>query len=93
MIFPLSSMEARAISTLGRRGSCRSSSDWTASARSPLSVTRTAEAILSCSAWLRRSAATTLASLLASATTRISLGPAIMSMATWPNTWRLASAT
>lgn len=39
------------------------------------------------------SAATHFGSLLPSASTRISLGPAIMSMATWPNTFRLAVAT
>ncbi len=32
-------------------------------------------------------------SVLPSQTTRISDGPAIMSMPTLPNTWRLASAT
>jgi hypothetical protein len=47
----------------------------------------------SCSAWLNRSIATQSAGVLPSASTRISLGPAIMSMPTWPNTRRLALAT
>ena len=47
----------------------------------------------SCSAWLNRSIATHSAGVLPSASTRISLGPAIMSMPTWPNTRRLALAT
>ena len=58
-----------------------------------LSVTSTAEAHTSCSAWLSRSAATQAGSLPPSESTRISLGPAIMSMPTWPNTLRLAVAT
>ena len=81
---------------MSRRGSfssCRSTSFWTASARGRLSVTSTAAAWVSCSAWLSRSAATQSGSLFPSATTKISLGPAIMSMATRPNTFRLAVAT
>ena len=58
-----------------------------------LSVTSTGLASLSCSAWLSRSAATQAGSLLPSASTRISDGPAIMSMPTLPNTLRLAVAT
>ena len=58
-----------------------------------LSVTRTAAASLSCSAWDKRSAATCRGSAPSSATARISLGPAIMSMDTVPNTCFLASAT
>ena len=81
------------MSARGRAGSWRSISDCTAWARAISSVTSTALAILSCSAWLRRSAATHFGLLFPSATTKISLGPAIMSMATWPKTWRLASAT
>ena len=58
-----------------------------------LSKGRPAAAWASCSAWLNRSAATQAGSLFPSATTRISLGPAIMSMSTCPNTFRLAAAT
>ena len=52
-----------------------------------------AEAITSCSAWLSRSAATQPGSQVPSANTKISLGPAIMSMPTLPKTLRLAVAT
>ena len=65
----------------------------TAWASSRESVTRTAEAILSCSAWLSRSAATQAGLEFPSAITSTSEGPAIMSMFTRPNTCRLASAT
>ena len=51
------------------------------------------KAALSCSAWLSRSAATQAGSHPPSASTRISLGPAIMSMPTLPKTFRLAVAT
>ena len=47
----------------------------------------------SCSAWARRSAAIQAGSLSLSAMTTTSDGPAIMSMPTWPKTWRLAAAT
>jgi hypothetical protein len=47
----------------------------------------------SCSAWAIRSAATRAGLALASAMMRTSVGPAIMSMPTWPTTCRLASAT
>ena len=47
----------------------------------------------SCSAWLKRSIATQSGGVVPSASTRISLGPAIMSMPTWPKTRRLALAT
>ena len=77
----------------GSRESCRSTSACTPSARAMLSVMRMAVASTSCSAWLRRSAATTAGSFVSSATTSISLGPAIMSMSTRPNTCRFASAT
>ena len=58
-----------------------------------LVVTRMAEAISSCSAWLSRSAATKRAFAVSSARTTISLGPAIESMPTWPYTDFFASAT
>ena len=47
----------------------------------------------SCSACEKRSIATQSAGVLPSAITRISEGPAIMSMPTSPYTWRFASAT
>ena len=93
MILPLLSMDADAISTRGSSLTWRSTSACTASARGMESVTSTAEASLSCSAWESRSAATWRGSLLPSATINISLGPAIMSMATRPNTCFFASAT
>ena len=48
---------------------------------------------MSCSAWLSRSAATHAGLQPPSATTKISLGPAIMSISTSPKTLRLAVAT
>ncbi len=47
----------------------------------------------SCSAWLKRSMATQSGGVVPSASTRISLGPAIMSMPTVPKTRFLALAT
>ena len=93
MIFPLSSMDFRAVSLRGRASSWASTAARTASANSRLSVTSTAEDSGSCSAWLRRSAATHSGFDFPSARTKISLGPAIMSMAVWPKTFRLAVAT
>ena len=93
IIFPLLSMDALAISVLGSSAICRSSSAVTACAKASLSVTRTAEAILSCSACESKSAAMISASELPSAITRISLGPAIISIETCPNTCFFASAT
>ncbi|MNP32348.1 hypothetical protein D3C76_1255240 [compost metagenome] len=62
--------------------------------RNPASgLTRMAWASSSCSAWENRSMAIQSGSVWPSHTTRISEGPAIMSMPTWPNTWRLAVAT
>ena len=58
-----------------------------------LVVTKIALANSSCSAWLNRSAATYLGFAVSSATTKISLGPAILSMLTWPYTAFFASAT
>ena len=93
MIFPCPSKEAWAISFRGSWESWVSSSFCTASAKLLLVVMRTALASLSCSAWLSISAATWAGLLFSSAMMRISLGPAIMSMATCPKTCRLASAT
>lgn len=59
---------------------CGSSSFSTASARSTESVTRTAAASGSCSAWLIRSEATCTGSAVSSARTAISVGPASASM-------------
>ena len=58
MILPLVSTLARAMAARGSCGICTSSSACTALASSQLSVTSTGLASLSCSAWLRRSAAT-----------------------------------
>jgi len=59
---------------------CGSSSFSTASARAVESVTRTAAASGSCSAWLIRSAAMCAGSAVSSARTAISVGPASASM-------------
>jgi hypothetical protein len=56
-------------------------------------VSRIACASSSCSACENRSIAIQSGSVLPSQITRISLGPAIMSMPTTPNTRRLAAAT
>ena len=93
IILPLLSMEVRAISERESIGICFSSCFDTALASSVLSVTSTALAILSCSACDRRSAATYAGLQVLSATTSISLGPAIISIATLPKTCRFASAT
>ena len=53
-------------------------------ASSMLVVTKIELASSSCSAWLNRSAATKRGLALSSAITRISLGPAMLSMLTWP---------
>ena len=86
-------MDARAISLRNKAGICFSSSSDTFFAKISQSVISTALAFLSCSACERRSAATCLGSLFPSATMRISLGPAIMSMETLPKTCFFASAT
>ena len=70
-----------------------SSSFTTASASATESVTSTAAASGSCSAWLIRSAATITGSAVASATTMISVGPASASMPMTPLSRRLAAAT
>ena len=84
---------ARALAARGSCGICTSSSACTALAKSRLSVTSTGLASLSCSAWLSRSAATHAGLQVPSASTRISDGPAIISMPTLPNTFRFAVAT
>ena len=93
MIFPLLSIEALAISERNSCGICTSNSSRTASASSIESVTSTALAILSCSAWESKSAAAKRGFVFPSATIKISLGPAIISIETWPNTCFFASAT
>ena len=72
---------------------CGFSSASTASASSAESVTSTAAAIVSCSAWLIRSAATCTGSAVASARIAISVGPASASMPMRPLSRRLAAAT
>ena len=93
MIFPLRSMDSRAMSARSRRDSWTSSSLAPCSASARESVTSTAEAIRSCSAWESRSAATQAGLEAPSASTSTSEGPAIMSMFTWPKTCFFASAT
>ena len=51
------------------------------------------DASSSCSAWLKRSAATNFSFAFSSAITRISLGPATESIETFPKSSFLASAT
>ena len=58
-----------------------------------LLVIRTAAAMTSCSAWLIRSAATSAAIALSSATMAISVGPAYESIPIIPRSARLAAAT
>ena len=77
----------------GMPGSSRSIDCATRSMKPASGVSRMACAISSCSACENRSIAIQSGSVLPSQMTRISEGPAIMSMPTVPNTRRLASAT
>ena len=81
------------ISARGISGSRRSISARTLSMYAASGHSRMLCASSSCSACENRSIATQSGGVLPSASTRISLGPAIMSMPTWPNTRRLALAT
>ena len=90
---PVANYTNELMAARGSCGICTSSSACTALAKSQLSVTSTGLASLSCSAWLSRSAATHAGLQVPSASTRISDGPAIISMPTLPNTFRLAVAT
>ena len=63
---------------------CRTTSRSTAWASAQLAVSSTAEASLSCSAWLSRSAATYFGSAGLSAMASTSEGPATMSMSRLP---------
>ena len=65
----------------------------TASRKAASGLTRIAWASSSCSAWENRSIAIQSGSVRPSHTTRISEGPAIMSIPTVPKTIRLAAAT
>ena len=58
-----------------------------------LLVMRTAAAITSCSAWLIKSAATSAAIAVSSATIAISVGPASESIPMIPRSARFAAAT
>ena len=69
------------------------SSASTAAANSGESVTSTAAAITSCSAWLIKSAATSAAIADESARIAISVGPASESIPITPRKARLAAAT
>ena len=75
------------------RGTRIANSFSTSSINSLLFVIRTAAAITSCSAWLMRSAATSAAIALSSATIAISVGPASESIPMIPRNARLAAAT
>ena len=70
------------ISFLERVSTNLSTSTETASANVSLVVTRMADAISSCSAWDSKSAATKRGFAVSSASTMISLGPAMESMLT-----------
>ena len=91
--FPKFFNDSLIISSLSRSLACLSNSISTFSQSSFDVVTRIALASLSCSAWDIKSAATCTGSDFSSATTSISLGPAIISMSTCPNTIFLAVAT
>ena len=82
MIFPRLSTLARAMTCRSSCASCTSTCSCTACASWRLSVTKTALAMVSCSAWDNKSAATYRGLAVLSASTRISLGPAIMSIST-----------
>ena len=82
----------RAIAWRGSSASWRSTAAATASASAASSVIRTAWASSSCSAWLSRSAAIQAGPARVGDHDDLD-GPAIRSMPTRPNTWRLASAT
>ena len=72
---------------------CRSISRSVLLAKDSEVVSKMAEARTSCSAWLIRSAAKKEASAVESATMRISLGPATISISTTPYSSFLAVAT
>ena len=72
---------------------CIFNSASTALANSTESVTKIAAAMTSCSAWLIKSAATSLARAEESARTAISVGPASESIPITPRSARLAAAT
>ncbi len=92
-IYPKFSRDFSRISFLESCSTNRSTSAETFSASFLLVVTRMAEASSSCSAWDKRSAATNLGLAVSSAKIRISLGPAMLSMLTWPYTAFFARAT
>jgi len=71
----------------------RATSRSRASLKAGLSDSTAPMAPAPCSAWARTSAATHEGSDPSSATIRTSLGPARLSIATSPMTWRFASAT
>ena len=82
-----------ALSTSTWSASTPSSSPLTSVAIAGSVLTRMARASAACSAWARRSAATQAAGTDPSVRTRISDGPAGISMATSPNTASLAAVT
>ncbi len=74
------------ISARSMVGSRRAMLSATRSRNAASGLTRIDWASSSCSAWENRSMAIQSGSVWPSQTTRISEGPAIMSMPTWPNT-------
>ena len=81
------------VSRLGISGRSRSMEDCTALRCRTSGDSSIACADSSCSAWENRSIATQSAGVCPSEITRISEGPASMSIPTCPNTCRFASAT
>ena len=90
---PRSASDLAIVSRRGMPGSSRSMEAATCSMKAACGVSRIACAISSCSACEKRSIAIQSGWVVPSHSTRISDGPAIMSMPTAPNTRRLASAT
>ena len=90
---PRAASEASITARRGIDGSSVSIDFCTASRYSALGDSSSACASSSCSACANRSSAIQSGGVEPSPITRISEGPAIMSIPTWPNTWRLAAAT
>ena len=90
---PFRSSAVRAIAARGAPASAASSAAGRASATPASVVTHQLVASSSCSAWAIMSAAIRAGEALPSAMIRTSVGPAIMSIPTWPTTCRFASAT
>ena len=92
-IYPFFLSASSAMALRGKVGSCLFISSETSFACVSDIVTKMGIAISSCSAWESRSAATHEGGVVPSEIMAISLGPAIISMPTCPNTSFLAAAT